>query len=248
MQADVRCLRVRLLTTISSRSRTRSSRRSARGCHSGANAPQGLRLDAGNSYAHAGERRERRGAGPHARQPGQSRHQLPGAEDPGQRRGRCAHARERSAVSHAGADRSRARLDRRRRAAECGAGRSADRGQQHSRGLGAGGRGSRQAHHHLQRRCRQFARERQRVRAARCIRSARQRRRARSGRTAERGRDHDGAAARGRQLSTLRSRRRTRAARRPVRSRARRRCRRQARRRHAHSVRCHSHRKEGAVR
>ena len=73
----------------------------------------------------AGERGERRSAGPAARQPRQSRRQLPGAENPGQRCRRCAHARERPALSHAGADRSGARLDRRRRAVECGARRSA---------------------------------------------------------------------------------------------------------------------------
>ena len=42
---------VRRQTATSRKSRTRFSRRSAANCHIGANAPQGLRLDAGNSYA-----------------------------------------------------------------------------------------------------------------------------------------------------------------------------------------------------
>ena len=140
--------------------RTRCSRRSARSCHIGANAPQGLRLDATNSYAMLVSVASSEVPSLLRVNPGNADSELPGAENPGQCRGGRTHARFRARrLSPRRSHRSHPQLDRGRRTTECGARRSAGRGQQYSRGLGAGQRGSRQAHHHLQRRPRQFARE-----------------------------------------------------------------------------------------
>jgi hypothetical protein len=64
-------------------------------CHIGANAPQGLRLDAANSYALLVSVPSNEVPGLMRVNPGNPDAELPGAEDPGTRRAGSAHAGER---------------------------------------------------------------------------------------------------------------------------------------------------------
>ena len=68
-------------------------------CHSGSSAPQGLQLDAANSYAESRQRGQQRGTEPEARRAGRSGQQLPRAESGRHRRRRRPHAARRRQAS-----------------------------------------------------------------------------------------------------------------------------------------------------